>query len=193
MNKGAMSADVLPRVMAEAHRRLSPARLRHVERVVTQARALAERFGADVDAVMLAAWSHDLDREAGAASLLAYASDFALDLTALERREPILLHGPVAAHRLGTRFGVEDSEVLHAVRHHTLGHPELGTVGKILYAADYCEPGRSHLSEAERASILAGQTVDALVIKVIANARRRFGTLEEPTEHLYARLQKESW
>lgn len=52
-----------------------------------------------------------------------------------------LLHGPAAAARLA-REGVEDEEVLDAIRHHTLGHPALGEAGLWLYAADFLEPGR---------------------------------------------------
>lgn len=52
-----------------------------------------------------------------------------------------ILHGPAAAVRLREE-GVDDAELLHAVAFHTLGHPELRTLGRALYAADFLEPGR---------------------------------------------------
>ena len=43
--------------------------------------------------------------------------------------------------------GVEDPELLDAVRYHTLGHPRLGAAGRALYAADFLEPGRDLRNE----------------------------------------------
>lgn len=52
-----------------------------------------------------------------------------------------ILHGPAAAQLL-KKDGVEDEELLLAIRYHTLGHPELSDIGRALYAADFLEPGR---------------------------------------------------
>jgi 2-amino-4-hydroxy-6-hydroxymethyldihydropteridine diphosphokinase len=52
-----------------------------------------------------------------------------------------ILHGPAAARRL-EEDGVEDDELLHAVRYHTLGSAGFASVGMALYSADYLEPGR---------------------------------------------------
>ena len=50
-------------------------------------------------------------------------------------------HGPAAAILL-RRAGVDDPELLHAVRWHTLGSAGFGLLGRALYAADFLEPGR---------------------------------------------------
>jgi HD superfamily phosphohydrolase YqeK len=55
---------------------------------------------------------------------------------------PSILHAPAAAERL-RREGVEDEELLLAVAFHPLGHPRFGSLGRMLYAADFLEPGRS--------------------------------------------------
>lgn len=52
-----------------------------------------------------------------------------------------ILHGPGAAIRLA-REGVEDQELLHAIRFHTLGSAGFKALGLALYAADFLEPGR---------------------------------------------------
>jgi 2-amino-4-hydroxy-6-hydroxymethyldihydropteridine diphosphokinase len=52
-----------------------------------------------------------------------------------------VIHGPAAAARLEEE-GVDDAELLDAVRYHTLGHPRLGRLGRALFAADFLEPGR---------------------------------------------------
>lgn len=61
-----------------------------------------------------------------------------------------LQHGPMAAER-AARDGERDPGVLDAVRYHSLGHARWDDVGKMLYLADYLEPGRPFDREAHRA------------------------------------------
>ena len=50
-------------------------------------------------------------------------------------------HGPAAADR-AAKEGESDRGVLDAVRYHSLGYAGWDDVGKMLYLADYLEPGR---------------------------------------------------
>jgi HD superfamily phosphohydrolase YqeK len=52
-----------------------------------------------------------------------------------------MLHGPAAAARLAAD-GERRSELLDAVRYHTVGSSNWGRLGRALYMADYLEPGR---------------------------------------------------
>lgn len=52
-----------------------------------------------------------------------------------------LLHGPAAAARLA-RDGEQRTNLLDAVRYHSIGWKDWDYVGKALYMADYLEPGR---------------------------------------------------
>jgi HD superfamily phosphohydrolase YqeK len=66
------------------------------------------------------------------------------DLEKLVPAEPYitaLKHGPAAAV-LAERFGETDEGVLDAVRYHSVGFAGWDWSGKILYMADYLEPGR---------------------------------------------------
>ena len=62
-----------------------------------------------------------------------------------ERLRPLpesAYHGPAAAARLEDD-GVDDPELLDAIRWHTLGSARFGRLGKALVAADALEPGRT--------------------------------------------------
>jgi HD superfamily phosphohydrolase YqeK len=104
---------------------VTPERRTHVERVVA---LLAEWAAAlDVPAAERARWSragwlHDALRDAPAATELD--------------------HGPQCADRLA-REGERDQGVLDAVRYHSLGYAGWDAVGRMLYLADYLEPGRT--------------------------------------------------
>ncbi|CAN5898337.1 bis(5'-nucleosyl)-tetraphosphatase (symmetrical) YqeK [soil metagenome] len=64
-----------------------------------------------------------------------------------------MLHGPAAAERLRSD-GETRSELLEAVRHHTVGSRAWGRLGRALYMADYLEPGRK-FSRTDRAYLAA--------------------------------------
>ena len=62
---------------------------------------------------------------------------------------PALRHGPAAA-AMAARHGETDAGVLSAVRYHTVGFAGWNRVGRMLYLADYLEPGRPDGSETRR-------------------------------------------
>lgn len=130
--------------------RLSGDRLLHVESVAATARSIAAGGGwpaAVVEGAERAAWWHDALKQEDAAAWRAAieAAGEVADPWA-SARSPELLHAQAAAV-WAARAGETDREVLAAVRHHPTGHPGWGDLGRILYVADFCEPGRSHAGE----------------------------------------------
>lgn len=63
--------------------------------------------------------------------------------------EPAMLHGPAAAAFLERR-GERRTDVLDAIRFHTVGSTTWARTGRALYMADFLEPGR-HFSRVDRA------------------------------------------
>jgi 2-amino-4-hydroxy-6-hydroxymethyldihydropteridine diphosphokinase len=61
-----------------------------------------------------------------------------------------LAHGPAAAER-AAREGEADQGVLDAVRYHTVGYAGWDDVGRMLYLADFLEPGRRFAADERRA------------------------------------------
>ena len=53
---------------------------------------------------------------------------------------PIFLHGPVATALARERYGIEDPEILEAVRVHTTGSAGMGPVARIVFLADKLDP-----------------------------------------------------
>lgn len=52
-------------------------------------------------------------------------------------------HAFSAALTAQTEFGVDDPEILDALRFHTTGRADMTMLDKIIYLADYIEPGRN--------------------------------------------------
>jgi HD superfamily phosphohydrolase YqeK len=85
-----------------------------------------------------AVWLHDALRDASPEELSRWASS--------TPGPAQLRHGPASAAR-AKADGETDRGVLDAVRYHSLGLAEWDMVGRVLYCADYLEPGRESKRE----------------------------------------------
>ena len=129
-----------------ARKRLSEKRYAHTLRVADTVERLAELLGLDPKKARLAALLHDSAREVGKEELLRVADEEGIATSELEHERPVLLHGPVAAELARKDLGVENGEVLEAVRAHTTGEPGMGPLALALYVADKIEPDRDQPS-----------------------------------------------
>lgn len=129
-----MTAVADPRLPSWAE--VTPERLTHVERVAALVEAWAARMrvpGVERRRWLRAVWLHDALRDAPAASLARWAPDVS--------GPPELRHGPASA-ACAEAEGERDAGVLDAVRHHSVGYAGWDMAGRVLYCADYLEPGR---------------------------------------------------
>jgi HD superfamily phosphohydrolase YqeK len=105
--------------------------------------------GKEADRWLRAGWLHDALRDAP------FKDPFA--------------HGPAAADRAAAT-GEQDRGVLDAIRYHTVGWAEWDDVGRMLYLADFLEPGRDPDPERERLSRWVPTQREAVLREVV---RRR--------------------
>ncbi len=133
----------LPRIVEDALRGLPGPLYEHVQQVRRIATDLAGPLGLDLARVDLAAAAHDIDRASSAATLLESAKRYGIGVNAVEARLPMLLHGPVAAARLRHEMGIEDEDVLEAVRWHTTGVEPCGPIGRLIFIADKLDPDKA--------------------------------------------------
>jgi nicotinate-nucleotide adenylyltransferase len=131
---------------------LSGKRARHCRRTAALASRLARRFGVDPGRAYLAGLAHDLARELPDAQLLRLAAEDGVPLRAWEQARPVLLHGRAAAVLLGAGGS---AEVREAVADHVTGRPGMSALARLVYAADFLEPGRGFLEPAERRRALS--------------------------------------
>lgn len=122
---------------------ISPKRFIHSVNVSATAKKLAVLYGGDITKAGIAGLVHDCARELDRAQLL-YCIDeegIVADELTLEIKE--LMHGPAAVHICRKVFGIEDEEILNAVRYHTTGRENMSLLEKIIYLSDFIEPSRS--------------------------------------------------
>jgi len=141
-------------------------RYAHVVRVARMADRLAVRHGEDSSKARTAGMVHDLARLYSAERLVAECERRGLAIDAFERANPIVLHARLGAELARERFGIEDPDVLAAIRFHTLASPEMPRLAEIVYVADSIEPGRTFPARAALEE-LAFRNLDAATIGVI--------------------------
>ena len=114
----------------------------HIHRVVEIARELAVCHGINQEQAALAALAHDVARAMTDGELLRRAAGMGLPIGVVDRRVPILLHGPVGAEILQQEAGLTDISIYKAVYWHTTANPDLDELGKVVFIADKLDPAK---------------------------------------------------
>jgi len=166
---------------------MTPERIAHVERVAELVAEWAEELGvpdSERNRWLRAVWLHDAMRDASETQLKEWAPS---SVGAVE-----LWHGPASAGRAKAE-GETDRGVLDAVRYHSVGLAEWDMVGRILYCADFLEPGRTFDREhrADQAKRLPREM--GAVLREVAEARvcymiRSRWPIPEPTYRFWNAL-----
>lgn len=125
---------------------LRPKRYKHTLGVADTARMLGNLYSGDDSTLpsraYIAGLLHDCAKYYTDKEQIELCDEYGIALTDTERANPALIHGKLGAYLAAHRYGVKDEEILSAIRLHTVGRPGMSTLEKIIYVADYIEPGR---------------------------------------------------
>lgn len=106
---------------------LKNSRLIHTMNVVSLAKVMAVRFGADVNKAEIAALLHDMAK---------YENRPGVNMN--------FAHSKIGAEMAREIFGIEDEDILNAIANHTTGRAGMSVLEKIIFLADAIEPGRRY-------------------------------------------------
>mgnify|MGYP002625697275 CR=1 FL=1 len=118
---------------------LSPERYMHSLGTAECAKNLAKKFGLNSEKAYVAGLLHDCAKCFSNEKLLEIIRQY-LDINPIEMMNYKTLHAPVSAYYAKTEFGVSDSDILSAIRWHTLGKLDMSDFEKIVFLADKIEP-----------------------------------------------------
>jgi predicted HD superfamily hydrolase involved in NAD metabolism len=128
-------------MLAAIKGRMPEKRYIHTIGVMETAIHLANRYGQDEKKAEIAAIFHDIAKYADVEWMKRVVYEEHLDPRLLDWNGEIL-HGPVGAWIVQTEFGIEDEDILNAIRFHTTGRKNMTALEKIIYVADMIEPNR---------------------------------------------------
>lgn len=144
----------------QAYAYLKPKRVPHVQGTEAEARRLAQRWGESVDDAAEAAIVHDITKKLTLPEQLLLCDKYGIMADDYERTSEKLLHAKTGAAFAQDLFGIPE-RIAQAVRWHTTGKPGMTDLEKIIYLADYIEPGRSGFSGLEELRRAAYEDLDA--------------------------------
>ena len=133
--------DVLKAYLKE---RLSKKRFTHSMNVADMARELAPIYGADPERAYFAGMTHDIAKELPKDKQLALEKKCTLGVSRIELASPPLLHAPAGAQLLKESFGVEDEDILLAIRYHTVAAADMSPLAQAVYLADLTSADRDY-------------------------------------------------
>ncbi|AFS78981.1 metal dependent phosphohydrolase [Gottschalkia acidurici 9a] len=117
-------------------------RYEHSLRVMDEANKLAEMYGVDQAKASIAGLLHDCGRLKEKSYLLKKAQDFGIILEDVYAKSDNLLHAYLGAEIAKQEYNIDDIDILNSIRYHTTGRENMSKLEKIIYMADYIEPGR---------------------------------------------------
>lgn len=133
-----MERELIYRIRKELKSCLTEKRYEHVLGVEFTASCLAMRFGADVYKAELAGLLHDCAKEFSDEELAAMADG--------EEGTEKTMHAVCAPIVAKNKYGIEDIEILSAIRWHTTGKANMALLDKIIFVADFIEPCREMIT-----------------------------------------------
>ncbi|MFE5426991.1 bis(5'-nucleosyl)-tetraphosphatase (symmetrical) YqeK [Peribacillus simplex] len=155
------------KALALVKEQITERRYIHTLGVVESAIELAERYGADVKKAELAAIFHDYAKFRPKEEMEQIIIDEKMDPALLEYNME-LWHAPVGAYLVKKEAGIQDAEILDAIAYHTSGRVGMSLLDKVVYLADYIEPGRS-FPGVDEVRQTAKQNLDHAVIQALRN------------------------
>ena len=137
----------------EMEKTLEPKRYEHTLGVAYTAATLAMVHGADMEKALTAGMLHDCAKCLSHHKQVQICEKKRLKLSEMEASEDSpLIHAKAGSILAYEEYGVTDEDILNAISYHTTGRPHMSILEKIIYIADYIEPGRKHAKRTTDAS-----------------------------------------
>ncbi len=146
--------------------RLSKKRFTHSINVADAAVRLAEKWGADKDKAYIAGLVHDICKEIPHQEQLIMARKSGFELTADEEAAPPLYHAPAGAYYARSVLGITDSDILGAIRFHTIGTENMSLLEEVIFLADLISEERDY-KDAPKMRRLAFEDKDRAILEAL--------------------------
>lgn len=146
---------------------LNSDRYEHTLGVMYTAEALAMRYGVDMTKAAVAGLLHDCAKCIPNGQKIKMCKKYDIEISEMEEKNPSLLHAKLGAYMAKKVYGVEDEEILSAIRWHTTGKPDMSMLDIIIYMADYIEPNRDKAPNLKEIRKLSFENIEEAFYQVL--------------------------
>ena len=123
---------------------LKESRYLHSIGVCETAVKMARLYGADEEKAYIAGLLHDCAKCFDNEVQIKMCKEYGIVLDEITLACPAVIHAPLGAAVARAEYGIEDEEILSAIRLHTTGGTDMTVLDKIIYIADMIEPTRAY-------------------------------------------------
>jgi len=103
---------------------------------------MAERFGVNACDAQIAGLLHDIAKNLTPEEKWAAMREYHMEIDEVSRQNPDILHGAIGAEMIRRECGIENEDILNAVRYHTTGRAGMSPLEEVIYIADLLERTR---------------------------------------------------
>lgn len=160
---------------------LDPKRFEHTLGVAYTAAALAMCNQVDTEKAIVAGLLHDCAKGLSNDKRLSICENRNMSVSEVERKNPSLLHAKVGSIMAMEEYDIEDMDIIQAIMNHTTGRPGMSTLEKIIFVADYMEPGRNKAKNLEIIREMAFKDLEKALFKILEDT---LAYLEESEEEI---------
>ena len=179
----------LSEIQQELKKELDESRYEHTQGVMYTAAAMAMRYGVNIHQALTAGLLHDCAKCITGEKKLKLCKKNHIDISDAESKNPSLLHAKLGAYLAAEKYNITDQMILDAIRSHTTGRPAMSLLEKIVYIADYIEPGRKELPNMQDVRTLAFQDIDQCLYRILKDSlvylKSKDMTIDPTTEKTY--------
>ena len=123
---------------------MNEARFKHTMGTVKAAVELAEKLGENTEKTYTAALLHDCAKNMPFEEQLEYGKRYGYIPDEITKKSLPILHAPIGALVAEHEYGIQDADVLNAIRYHTTGRENMTVLDEIVFTADLTEENRSY-------------------------------------------------
>ena len=122
---------------------LSKDRYKHTVGVRYTAMCLGMKYEVDLDLCEMAGLLHDCGKAMSDKEKIEVCKKADIPISEAENKNPSLLHAKIGAYYALYKYDIDNPYIIDAIRYHTTGRPNMSLLEKIIFVADYIEPGRN--------------------------------------------------
>lgn len=101
-------------------------------------------FNLDEEKIKIASILHDYTKKYSFEESLEIIKNLPLEEIEIWNKSKEVIHSVTSSIIIKDKFGIDDEEIINAIKYHTTGYPNMGLLTKVIYVADAIEETRKY-------------------------------------------------
>ena len=165
-------------IIRRLEKELKYKRFVHTLFVAGTAASLAMRWGSDPGQAEMAGLLHDCAKSLTLQEMRKLCEQEGVAISSYEEKSAALLHSKAGSILAKSSYGCTDEEILQAIRSHTTGRPGMSLLEKIIFVADYIEPGRYEAPGLPQIRPMAFEDLDRAVLRILSDTLEHLNAMK---------------